>query len=220
VSSAEGRRYGGRTGEERRAERRARLRATALEVFGTVGFQSSTIEQICADAKVATRNFYEEFESKEALLIDLHDEVNARAFEAVGAVLDRIDPSDVEERARAGFDAYLEVMATDPRWARIAFVEMIGATPATFAARRAALERFAGLIEAEAERLVALQLIPPGDYALKATAIVGAFTALVETWTGEGDQERHLRRVADEATAILLLVLSGGSITHQAHGRR
>ena len=51
------RRYGGRTVDERRADRRARLRDTGLEVFGTTGFQRATIEQVCATAKVATRNF-------------------------------------------------------------------------------------------------------------------------------------------------------------------
>lgn len=206
------RRYGGRTGDERRADRRARLRDTGLEVFGTVGFQRATIEQVCATAKVATRNFYEEFDSKEALLIDLHDEVNARAIDAVARALGDAAPTDVAARARAGFGAYLAVMTTDPRWARIAFVEMVGATPATFAARRAALARFARLIEGEAERLVGLGLLGPADYALKATAIVGAFTALVETWTADGDQAVQLRRIADEATSLLLAVLGAEAV--------
>src|SRR5690349_10703912 len=107
-----GRRYSGQSADERRAERRARLRATGLEVFGTTGFATSTIEQVCATAKVATRSFYEEFASKEALLIDLHDDVNGRAVDAVVEALAATDPTDLAGRARAGFAAYLDVMTT------------------------------------------------------------------------------------------------------------
>lgn len=200
------RRYGGQSAEERRAERHRRLLDAGLETFGTIGYSPSSIEQLCADAKVATRSFYEEFASKEALLIELHDDVNRRAFEAVAAWLSETDPTDVEGRVRGGLRAYLDVMTRDPRWARVAFVEMLGATPATHAARRAALERFADLIRAEADGLAAAGLIPARDYSLTATAVVGAFTALVETWTDGADQRSQVDRIADEAAAILLLV--------------
>lgn len=178
-----------------------------METFGTVGYSASSIEQLCADAKVATRSFYEEFRSKEALLIELHDDVNDRAFSAVAASLETTPPSDIEARVRGGLRAYLDVMTQDPRWARLAFVEMIGATPATHAARRSALSRFADLINAEANRLADTGVIEPRDYSSTATAIVGAVTALVETWTTDADQRSQAERIADEASRLLLLVL-------------
>lgn len=201
------RRYGGRTPAERRAERRGRLLTAGLETFGTVGYADSSIEQLCADAKIATRSFYEEFPSKEALLIELHDDVNDRAFRAVGEWLEQSSPDDLEQRVGGGLRAYLDVMTQDPRWARIAFVEMLGATPATHAARRAALARFAALIEAEADRLADAGRIARRDYSLTATAMVGAITALVETWTDDADQRAQVERIADEASTLLLLVL-------------
>ncbi|MGI8662230.1 MAG: TetR/AcrR family transcriptional regulator [Acidimicrobiales bacterium] len=203
------RRYGGRTTHERRADRHARLLAAGLEVFGTSGFRTSTIEQLCGEAKVATRSFYEEFESREAVLIELHDDVNRRALTAVLATLESVDPADVEQRVRAGFGTYLDVMTTDPRWARIAFVEMVGSTPVAHAARRVALARFGELLEGEANRLAALGTIERRDYSLTATAVVGALTALVETWSGVDDRSKQVMRITDEATRLMMAALLG-----------
>ncbi|MGZ6827110.1 MAG: TetR/AcrR family transcriptional regulator, partial [Mycobacteriales bacterium] len=69
-----GRVYGGRSEEERRADRRARLVAAGLELFGTEGWAGATIERLCAGAGVATRSFYEEFSSREALLRAVYED--------------------------------------------------------------------------------------------------------------------------------------------------
>lgn len=201
--------YGGRSPSERRADRRARLLAAGLELFGTAGYAATTIEQLCSAAGVATRNFYEEFDGRESLLIALHDDVNLRAFEAVAEVLARTDLTDVENRVTAGFAAYLDVMTADPRWARIAIVETIGATPATHAARRAALARFADLLTAEADHMAAQGLIEVRDYALTSVALVGALTALVETWTADAKGREQIDQIAAEATRLLVTVLVG-----------
>src|ERR1700743_249076 len=75
--------YGGRTATQRRAERRQRLMTAALELFGTEGYPATSIERLCARANVSTRNFYEDFASREALLIALHDQITQQAFDAV-----------------------------------------------------------------------------------------------------------------------------------------
>src|SRR5581483_8896362 len=71
------RRYASKTLDERREERRARLLAAGLDLFAANGFAGTTIEALCAAAGVSTRNFYEEFGSREALVVALHDDVNA-----------------------------------------------------------------------------------------------------------------------------------------------
>src|SRR5438445_1202863 len=89
-----GRRYGDKEPAQRRAERRSRLLEAALDAFGTTGYRATSIEQLCADANISTRNFYEEFATREALLVQLHDDLNQRALEAVVAELADIDPLD------------------------------------------------------------------------------------------------------------------------------
>lgn len=79
--------YAGRTAAERRADRRERLLTAGLELFGTDGYARTPIERICATAGVSTRNFYEEFTGREALLMALHDRVTHRALDAVATAL-------------------------------------------------------------------------------------------------------------------------------------
>src|SRR5437879_3104754 len=79
------RRYAGKTLEERDEERRARLLEAGLEVFGTVGYGASAIEVICSTARVATRDFYSLFGSKELLLRAVDDQIVAEATARINA---------------------------------------------------------------------------------------------------------------------------------------
>ncbi|HTC29133.1 MAG TPA: helix-turn-helix domain-containing protein, partial [Candidatus Acidoferrum sp.] len=67
------RRYGGLSVAQRRAERRARLLAAGLQLFGTAGFLKTSIPMICNASGVTARHFYEEFPSREALLRTILD---------------------------------------------------------------------------------------------------------------------------------------------------
>lgn len=207
-----GRVYGGRSAAGRNAERRERLMAAGLEAFGTNGFQGTTIEQLCAAANVATRSFYETFASREALLIALHDEINDRALEAIVSALEQADPNDLGARAVAAFTAYLGVITSDPRWVRITLRETVGASPATYAARRAALGRFATFLHAELDRLADAGAIPKRDHALTAVAVVGGLTALVESLLPPDEQPKALSRARVErvrAEGVRLIASAG-----------
>ncbi len=68
-----GRTYRGRSPEERRAERRERLLEAGLKLFGGEGYAATSIERLCAHARVTARHFYEEFPTREALLLAVFD---------------------------------------------------------------------------------------------------------------------------------------------------
>jgi AcrR family transcriptional regulator len=209
AAEGEGRLYGAKTAVERRAERRERLLAAGLEAFGTGGFGSASIEQLCAAAGTSTRSFYEEFATREDLLIALHDELNARALEAVVGAIAEVDPDDLAARARAGVSAYFEVMTSDRRWARIALVETVGRSAAAEEHRRTAIDRFAQLLQAEAERLAAAGVIPRRNFELTAVGLTGAINGLISIWTADGSWDSKLPRVIDEAVQMIVLVLTG-----------
>jgi AcrR family transcriptional regulator len=198
------RRYRQQGGPERRAERRGRLITAALDAFSQRGYRATTIEQLCSAAGVSTRNFYEEFAGREALLATLSDILNQRAFDAVVAAIADLDPADLAGRATAGVRAYFEVMTADPRWARIALVESVGVSAEMEAHRRAPLERFAALIEGEANRMVELGRAPTRDYSLTVIALVGATNELIYTWVRRPDREEIVERVINEATRLFL----------------
>jgi AcrR family transcriptional regulator len=206
-TEASGRLYGSKTAAERREERRARMLDAGLELFGSDGFRSTTIEALCASAGVSTRNFYEEFGSREALVLALHDQLNHRALHAVVTAIGQAPEHDVPARVRAGTAAYLQVMTSDRRWARIALVESVGVSAEAEAHRRAAIERFVALIEAEAERLADAGLVEPRDYHLTAVALAGALNGLINTWTANPDWSADLPRITEEAVRLIVLAL-------------
>lgn len=204
-----GRRYRDKTATERRAERRARLLEAALDAFGNAGYRSTSIEQLCADAGVSTRNFYEEFAGREALLIALHDDLNARALDAVVSAIADVDPDDLPARADAGVRAYFGVMTSDERWARIALVESVGVSPNAEAHRRAAIDRFAELLRLEATRLSAAGIVPERDHTLTSIALVGAINGLINTWSADGTWRARVELVVGEATRMIVLAIGG-----------
>lgn len=207
TETAGGRRYRAKTAAERRAERRRRLLEAALDAFGAAGYRATSIEQLCAAAGISTRNFYEEFRSREELLVALHDELNARALEAVVGAIAEIDPDDLDARAQAGVRAYFRVMTSDRRFARIALVESVGVSPDAEQHRRAAIDRFAELIRLEATRLAAAGVVPKRDYRLTSIALVGAINGLVSTWTADDDWQAHVEQVIDEAAQLIVVAM-------------
>jgi AcrR family transcriptional regulator len=90
-----------------RQQRRARIEDTALELFGTRGFDRVTVSEICAEAGVAPATFYRHFGSKEQVVFAYEDEFRAALIRALGA------GAQVAEKARlavvvAEFAAFLD----------------------------------------------------------------------------------------------------------------
>lgn len=112
---------------EDRAQWRGRLLRAGRALFAAYGYANTTVEQLCAEAKVPVRAFSQQFTSREALLIALYDEVATRGLRASEAVLlsDGMDECSTEERFRRLFDAYVRAVTADPRGA-VAFVEVLG----------------------------------------------------------------------------------------------
>lgn len=107
---------------------RAQLLAAGRTMFAVYGYARTTVKDLCAAAHVEVRDFYREFESREALLVDLYDEVAARGMRASEAELaaEGMETCSTEERVRRLFDAYVRAVTRDPQEARVAFVEVLG----------------------------------------------------------------------------------------------
>ena len=158
--------YAGVPAEQRRAERRVRLMAAALDVMGTEGWSATTVRGVCRRAKLTPRFFYESFEDLDALAVAVFDKVvgdaTAKVLAAVAEAGD--DPHD---QARAAIATFISELTDDPRRARVAFVEALGSEP--MARRRLeTLRTLAGLIATQAR--VAYGPPPEADGLVDATA--------------------------------------------------
>lgn len=178
ASSQTGQRYGGRSAEERRAERRTRLLDSALELFGTRGYANTSIEALCTATRLNPRYFYESFASREALLQAVYD----RHMEHLGTTVGRAladAPLDPRGRVEVGLRAFVETQLADHRNARITYLEIVGVSLELEAHRRSVLRGFAQLVEREADRLAATGLLPERDHGLTALALGGAVDGLL-----------------------------------------
>ncbi|MGW1050846.1 TetR/AcrR family transcriptional regulator [Streptomyces sp. NPDC002521] len=200
-------RYGGRTAEDRQAERRRRFLDAALDLFGGApGYRGTTVAALSQAAGLSTRQFYEEFRTLEDVLAALHLEVNGWAERAVMDALAGADGLPLAERAAALFRAYARDVTCDPRRIRITFVEIVGVSPRLEEQRLARRARWIDLIRAEADAAAVRGEAAPRDYRLAATAFVGSVNGLLHDWSA-GWVDATLDEVVDELVRLLLGML-------------
>ncbi|MFD9324946.1 MULTISPECIES: TetR/AcrR family transcriptional regulator [unclassified Streptomyces] len=197
-------RYGGRTAEERQAERRRRFLEAGLQLFGdSPGFRSTTVAALSEAAGLSTRQFYEEFRTLEDVLAALHLQVNDWAEGAALAALAEAGDLPLPERATAIFRAYAANVTSDPRRIRITFVEIIGVSPRLEEQRLARRSRWVEFICAEAAAAAVRGEAAPRDYRLAATAFIGSVNGLLHDWNA-GWVDATLDEVVEELVRQLL----------------
>jgi AcrR family transcriptional regulator len=86
--------------QKRSVEKRARIKAAALALFGSRGFERTSIEDIALKARVPVGGFYLHFRSKRQLLLALMDDL-------IGAMA-RLELRVPAESVRAGLREFLK----------------------------------------------------------------------------------------------------------------
>ena len=170
--------YRGMSAQERVAERRERVLAAAFDRFGRQGYPATTIDLLCADAKISTRAFYQCFDGREAVLSALFHDIVNEALAQVRAAIHAAGDS-LPEVVRAGLSAYVGYMITDDRRARIAHVEVRRAGDPLIPDRRRVVYEFAGLVTELIEQRGALDDVPGVDGRHLAVGLLGAVQELI-----------------------------------------
>ena len=173
--------YRGLSQDERRAERRARLIAAAIAVYGERGYHQATVKAICEAAGLTERYFYESFSNSEALLID---SFNAVTYSVLGEITQAAKEAGRARtaRSRAMLHAYFAALQREPQSARVFLVEIRGVSRAVDQAFDTALRA----IGKEVARIVA----PPGaaDDELLQAGVVGGVIHIALRWIEDGYQ--------------------------------
>jgi AcrR family transcriptional regulator len=185
----EPRRYGGQSAAERDDGRRTRLREAALELYGTQGYASVSIDRLCSAAKVSTRHFYQLHSNKEDMLLDLYGSLTTASLEDVAASLERNEWETIAVRLRDAVGAYLRPLLADPRKARIAFVEIVGVSARVEERRLQFRSGIISLIESETKAaIVRGEYVGGEDIRFRALALVGAANVIVHDWSIRGSR--------------------------------
>ncbi|WP_330177247.1 TetR/AcrR family transcriptional regulator [Streptomyces sp. NBC_01498] len=195
-------------GDARKALRRERLLTTATDLFTTRGYVGTSIERICATARVSIRAFYQEFEGREALLIALHNQVAQAGMAATVTALGEpgMDTADTRTRVSALVRAFVAAVTADLASAKVAFVEVIGVNRAVEEHRVIWRSLWTDFLTGEADRAVARGEAAPRDHTLAIVALIGAINELIAHWArGNGTLPREV--VADETIRHVLATI-------------
>lgn len=205
-----GRVYAGADARTRHAERLSRLEDAGLELFATVGYQQTTVADICERAKVSRRHFYEQFADREALLRHLHTGLQQRGRVAVETALAQgvsqvRGLSTAEARralVRAGVSAYIDAVLTDPRGLQVAFVEVVGVSPEMERYRLDNRAAWAALLRSAVES-VGTRAVAPWVYA----AFIPSVNEFLVAWWQRADDGADPAELVEVLSSVLTNLL-------------
>lgn len=123
-SAPPGRVFRGQSQEERVAQRRRQLLDAGLTLFGTRGFHAVSVRDVCAEAKLTERYFYESFQNRNALFAAVYAEGVEHIRAEVNAAMAKAQPS-AELVARAGLKAYFTTLRQEPLLARVLLIDVL-----------------------------------------------------------------------------------------------
>lgn len=226
-----GRIYGGRSPEDRREARRARLLAAGLELIGEAGLAGVSVRGICGRAGLTPRYFYDEFGSVDEVARQLFDREFDAGLARVGAAVAALDASGAgggagdggdprraagvsvnELRVRAAVDAVLAFLSESPHRSALLLTQASGG--GLLAQRRQErMDDIISLVTAFARSTYGTGDPPPpevaeeSDRALRsaATFVAGGLAQTVDAWIhGQITGPRELLR--DDLAAQILAV--------------
>jgi len=176
--------YKGISAEERRAERRTRLVQACLGVVGANGVAATTVDRVCAEARLTKRYFYESFPDRDALLL-------AAADELFGTVRTRMEAELSRHRTRASrthaaLTVLIDTLSGDPRLARL-YAEC-PAQPVLLQRRETEVTTFTDFI---ATSVISEDGRADADRLLATRVLVAGTTDVVTSWlAGDIDADR------------------------------
>jgi len=120
------RRYGGKSAEQRRSERRAQLVEAALDIWQEQGWAAVTMRGVCARAGLTDRYFYENFTDREELLGTVWDRMRDETLAMLLAALQPVAERSALEQLRAALAAVVRHISEEPARAQIIFGDHAG----------------------------------------------------------------------------------------------
>lgn len=203
VGMATGRLYGGRAGDERRADRRAQLIDAGLDLLGAAdGEPTLSVRGVCKRANLASRYFYESFADRDELTGAVYDHVVQRIAESTLRAVMAAPPGDDRAIVRACVENIVREIAEDPRLGRMLF-SVSQANPQLAQRRLDSTRMFAGLVMSQAENIYSITPSPRLD--LAAHYVVGGLAQALTAWL-DGTVPLEENELVDECSELLLML--------------
>jgi AcrR family transcriptional regulator len=157
-----------------RAETHARLLHHAAELFAARGFADTGIGDLLAAADVSRGTFYAHFDSKEAVLGAILEDFARRLAATLSPVTTR-SAAEAHAELLANIERALALLDASPAPARILLSRDASLPPELVTHLDRLLDAASALLLRALDAGVALGVVRPGDNALRARLILGAF---------------------------------------------
>jgi AcrR family transcriptional regulator len=189
---------------------RLRLVSALAAASAEKGYAATTIADLTKDAGISRTTFYEMFPDKEACFLAAYDAAADVLARRVAAAFE--SGETWPERARAGLEALLELLAAEPAIARLALVDFGSAGPAAQRRHRAALQRMTPLFEEGRDFAPSGRNLPANTSRMAIGAVVGLIADEIEA----GRTERLPELLPDLLVAALSPYLGPAAALAQA----
>jgi AcrR family transcriptional regulator len=208
--------YGGVSHEQRRTDRYERFMQAGLRVFGRNGYAATTTRNLCAEAGLTQRYFYESFRDLEELFITI---ITRLGRELDAAILQAQSGAGTpEDRARASLTAYLEGIQRDPNIGRILLIELYAIGGQTAPMARAFNARQAELLQLALESSFPQPTRKGVNTRLLAIGFVGATHHIALSWVVGGYSET-IEELVEALLRIFRTALVDLGLSDQAQPR-
>jgi AcrR family transcriptional regulator len=201
VATRRGDTYGGLSREQRATDRRERIIASAVHLFGTRDYDDITVAEVCAGAKVSKRYFYEHFADRTDLVTVMHREQNMWLLGGVvGAAPEH--PANLSELLRPCLRTLVVMLRENPERAQVIYIN----------APRMEIQR-RGVLREDSEalaRLLRRAAIKPKNqlrYDRMMLALVAGLSEVIIDWLTRGMTDDP-EELAEHLTALFVAVLS------------
>jgi len=188
------------------ASQRGRLLEAMAQCVAAHGYAATTVADVIRRAGVSRKTFYEHFADKRACFLAAWEVGNEILLAQVLAAGE--EAGDWRARLRAGADAFLEVLAAEPEFARSFLIEVLSVGEDALARRAEIIERFADALaqthaQARAEG-AKLGAVPPWAFRAAAGAAWELTVEHLRTHGVEG-----LTELAPQIEQVQLALLRG-----------
>jgi AcrR family transcriptional regulator len=182
------------------SNQRERILDAVADVASLAGYGEMSVEDIIVTAGVSRRTFYDHFKDKQDAFLAAYDAVTEQL---IASVRDAYAANTTfAGGVRDCLAAFLEFVASEPRFADMCIVEVLAAGPQAVERRNAVMRAFAELIRAGAETIDADGYPRPPE--LTAETIVGGIYEVVYSRVLQGKTAELPALLGDLAYSMML----------------
>ena len=191
---------------ERKQARREKLIEAGIEAYGTQGFFAVTVKDICNEAKLTERYFYESFKKSDELFqtifLKLIDQLQHNVMQAIMQA-----STDPRKMIESGLTALLTTLKDNPRMARIIYIDaMLVQELHNQATIHETMLRFDRMIHAFVMLMMPHIDRSEREISLVATGLNGYVTQIAIRWVVSGFKQ-SMQEVLSSCSIVFLSLL-------------